>query len=95
MPDMDMLRRFAGVDPDSDTTILQMCIDAAQQWYERAGVARHDGVALYDFWVCNLAAWMYDNRGAAGTDAQLPPFIVSSVHALRALGEGVEADESG
>lgn len=83
MPDMDFMRRFAGVDPDSDTTVLEMCVEAAQSWYRRAGVPDQDGNALYDFWICNLAAWMYDNRGATGNEAQVPPFIVSSIHQLR------------
>lgn len=83
MPDMDTLRRFAGVDPQSDPTILQMCIQAAQGWYRRAGVPDQDGDELYDFWLCNLAAWFYDNRGATGPDAEVPPFILHSVHQLR------------
>ena len=48
----------------------------------KAGVPPQEG-DLYDFWVCNLAAWFYDNRGAGGEDAKVPPYIVASVHQLR------------
>lgn len=32
MADMDMVRRFAGLDPDSDTTILEHCWKSAVAW---------------------------------------------------------------
>jgi hypothetical protein len=78
-----MARRFAGADPEGDTQVLGLCLNAAAEWYERAGVAAREGDDLYDFWVCNLAAWMYDNRGAGGDSANVPPYIVTSVHQLR------------
>ncbi len=83
MPSIDMVRRFAGADPESDNQVLGLCVTAAVKWYERAGVPQQESNELYDFWVCNLAAWMYDNRGAGGADAVVPPYIVSSVHQLR------------
>ena len=83
MPSMDMVRRFAGAN-ESDEKVLGFCLKAAVGWYERAGVPpRKKKDDLYDFWVCNLAAWFYDNRGAGGDDAKVPPYIVSSVHQLR------------
>jgi hypothetical protein len=81
MPGMDMIRRFAGA-PEGDEQVLGMCLEAAARWYERAGVAAREGDSLYDFWVCNLAAWFYDNRGA-GDETKVPPYIVTSVHQLR------------
>ena len=42
---------------------------------------------LYRFWVANLAAWMYDNRGNAEAQAAIPAYILSSVHQLRPYGE--------
>lgn len=83
MPSMDMARRFAGADPESDAEVLGLCLSAAQEWYARAGVPARENDELYDFWVCNLAAWFFDNRGAGGEDANVPPFIVASVHQLR------------
>ncbi len=80
---LDMVRRFAGADPTADDTVLQMCYRAAVAWYEAAGVKENAGSALWRFWVCNLAAWMYDNRGNADTNAAIPAFIVTSVHQLR------------
>ena len=41
------------------------------------------GGDLYPFWVANLAAWMYDNRGNADAGANIPAYIVQSVHQLR------------
>lgn len=83
MPSMDMARRFAGADPEADAQVLGLCLAAAEQWYARAGVPAREGDELYDFWVCNLAAWFFDNRGAGGENANVPPFIVASVHQLR------------
>lgn len=82
MADIDMVRRFAGADPDEDSTVLEMCLNAAVEWYEQAGVPATSGY-LYDFWVSNLAAWMYDNRGNADPGAAVPAYIVASVHQLR------------
>ena len=50
--------------------------------YERAGVPKSGG-DLYRFWVANLAAWFYDNRGNADPGAAIPVYIVTSVHQLR------------
>ena len=83
MPDIDMARRFAGADPESDEQVLELCLNAAQEWYVRAGVPARENDELYDFWVCNLAAWFFDNRGAGGENANVPPFVVASVHQLR------------
>lgn len=80
MPSIDMLRRFAGADPEGDAQVLGMCLKAAVQWYEKAGVPETQS-DLYDFWVCNLASWFYDNRG--GDNTAIPPYIVASVHQLR------------
>ena len=82
---MDMVRRFAGADPDAEDTVLQMCYQAAVAWYEAAGVPADTDNKLWLFWVCNLAAWMYDNRGTADRDAHVPAYIVTSVHQLRPL----------
>ena len=82
---MDMVRRFAGADPDAEDTVLQMCYQAAVAWYEAAGVPADTDNKLWLFWVCNLAAWMYDNRGTADKEAHVPAYIVTSVHQLRPL----------
>ena len=82
---LDMVRRFAGADPEAEDTVLQMCYQAAVGWYAAAGVPAETEGKLYEFWVCNLAAWMYDNRGNADAGAAIPAYIVSSVHQLRPL----------
>jgi len=83
MVDVEYIRRFAGADPEEDTQLLEDMRDAAVEWYEKAGVPRTTEGPLYRFWVANLAAWMYDNRGNADATASIPAFIVSSVHQLR------------
>lgn len=86
--DMDMVRRFAGADPDADPSVLETCCRAALSWYDAAGVTPKNTSAIdqYAFWVANLAAWFYDNRGAS--DANIPPYIVASVHQLRPVKGG-------
>ena len=83
---LDMVRRFAGADPDEDAQVLEICLRAAVEWYAQAGVPANTTGYLYDFWVANLAAWMYDNRGNADMNAAIPPYIVTSVHQLRPAG---------
>lgn len=83
---LDMVRRFAGADPDEDAQVLEICLRAAVEWYAQAGVPANTTGYLYDFWVANLAAWMYDNRGNADMNAAIPPYIVTSVHQLRPVG---------
>ena len=80
---IDMVRRFAGADPDAEDTVLEMCYRAAVEWYKAAGVPEDNGNDLYVFWVANLAAWMYDNRGNADVNAAVPLYITTSVHQLR------------
>lgn len=78
----DGLRRFAGIDSDVATDEeVQGWLEAAADWYRRAGVPRMDSPS-YGFWVINLAAWMYDHKGS-GED--IPGAFVSSVHQLRPL----------
>lgn len=84
MPDMSMVQRFAGCDDDADSTVLEICTRAAEAWYAAAGVPKpSEESSLYDFWVANLAAWMYDMRGAGGDSTAIPSYIVASVHQLR------------
>ena len=83
---LDMVRRFAGADPAAEDTVLEMCYRAAVAWYVAAGVPENPESELWVFWVCNLAAWMYDNRGNADANANIPAFIVASVHQLRRPG---------
>lgn len=85
---VESVRRFAGADPNESDDVLRLCLEAATEWYTRAGVPANVSSSLYDFWVANLAAWMYDNRGNADAGAAIPPYIVASVHQLRALGRG-------
>lgn len=87
MPDLDMVRRFAGAEGDEEDPALEMCLKAAIAWYEGAGVPYSTGDD-YEFWVANLAAWMYDNRGNADAGAAIPAYIVTSVHQLRAKAGG-------
>ena len=85
---MDMVRRFAGADPAAEDTVLEMCYRAAVEWYRAAGVPEDPQNELWMFWACNLAAWMYDNRGNADANAAIPPYIVTSVHQLRKPADG-------
>ena len=80
---MGMVRRFAGADPETPDDVLDMCYRAAVAWYKAAGVKEEPQDDLWLFWACNLAAWMYDNRGNADAGAAVPLYIVSSVHQLR------------
>ncbi|MBQ8109545.1 MAG: hypothetical protein IJ124_05220 [Clostridia bacterium] len=81
--DVEYIRRIAGADPEESVELLEAIRDAAVEWYEKADVPRTTEGPLYRFWVANLAAWMYDNRGNADALAAIPSYIVTSVHQLR------------
>lgn len=81
--DVEYVRRIAGADPDEDTELLEAMRDAAVEWYKKADVPETTEGPLYRFWVANLAAWFYDNRGNADAQAAIPSYIVTSVHQLR------------
>ena len=81
--DLDFVARIAGVDPEADATVLEACRDAAVEWYAGAGVPATTEGAQYAFWVANLAAWFIDNRGNPDSSAQIPAYILASVHQLR------------
>ena len=83
MADLELVRRFAGADPDEDSGILEFCMQAAVAWYAAAGGPESTQGDLYNFWVANLAAWMYDMRGSGDEHVDVPPAIVHSVHQLR------------
>lgn len=85
MATLKQFARMAGVDPEAERELLTVCLNAAQNWFEHAGclpISEED--PFLDYWIMNLACWMYDNRGAGGEGAFVPPYIVSSVHQLRA-----------
>ena len=82
MADLEMIRRFAGADPDAHSSGLEMCFQAAVDGYAKAGVPETTAGQMYQFWLCNLAAWFYDNRGA-DDERHIPRYIVESVHQLR------------
>lgn len=92
MPDMEKLKRYAIVTDEAEAQMLQMCMDAAQEWYKNAGVdAPPDDAAsaLYDLGVYMLALHYYDNRGrGSGSFArqdvtELPQGVFSILHQLR------------
>ena len=74
--DVDYIRRIAGADPEEDAELLEGIRDAAVEWYEKAGVPSTTEGPLYRFWVANLAAWMYDNRGNADLNAAMVKVIM-------------------
>ena len=92
---MEKVRRFAGAAPAVSDTVLEMCYRAAVEWYKAADVPEDTENDLWLFWVCNLAAWMYDNRGNADANAVIPPYIVTSVHQLRRGYSGTQEAATG
>lgn len=86
MPSIEELRRYAVLDPDGDVATLNMCMEAAKQWFANAGVAEPtEPNKLYDLGVYMLAVHYFDNRGAIGSknDEQLPLGVFSIMHQLR------------
>lgn len=81
MISVDYLRRYAGIDPDVATDDeVERILAAARAWYASAGVPLDADSPLYDEWVTNLAAWMYDHRGSGEA---IPAGYVVSVHQMR------------
>lgn len=80
-------RRFAGIPDDSQDAILKSCFEAAQKWFENAGVRDRDDDPLYTAMVMMLMVWLRTSVGMTGQEASIPPYIVTSVHQLRELNE--------
>ena len=96
----DNVRSLAGVADGSQDDILAACFDAAVKWFENADVPNRDGDPLYMVMVSMLTVWFRVSPGLAGADAQIPQYIVTSVHQLRdcvngAIGEIGEEDTDG
>ncbi len=91
--DIETFRRYAGASPRESPELLQGTLDAAAEWYERAGVPRSTEGSLYAFWVMDLAAWMYDNRGTDEPAAHIPDKFVTSVHQMRPAGSSSSTKE--
>lgn len=79
---IEQLCQWAGVLKSDETAVavLKRCYSRAYQWYADAGCDML-GESIGD-WVSDLATWFYDHRGA--DDAEIPPYILHSVHQLRA-----------
>lgn len=81
---LEAAKRFASLDPDSDDTVIQLCMDAAIKWFEDAGVPRGTNAKTYELGVYRLASHYYDNRGTTDQAADLvPPTVFSVMHQLR------------
>lgn len=103
MPDIAELRRYAAIDPDDDTVLLEICMDAAMEWLKNAGVPRMGSNRLYDLAVYMLATHYHEKRGAtyednrssvAKANEHIPFGVFSILHQLR-YGNEVSGDESG
>lgn len=85
MADIANLARYAVLDPDADSTILEICLDAAKEWFKGAGVEERTDSKLYDIGVYMLATHYYDRRGvvADGAVEMIPLGVQSIMHQLR------------
>ncbi len=85
MPKLEELKRYAVLDPGGDEQLLKMCMEAAQTWFEGAGVPEPaEPNRLYDLGVYMLAVHYFDNRGViGGKDSELPMGVWSIMHQLR------------
>lgn len=78
---VEQLCQWAGVlrSDAAAVAILKRCYRRAHRWYTDAGCDMAD--ERIEDWVCDLATWFYDHRGA--DDVEIPPYILHSVHQLR------------
>lgn len=85
MPEIRTLMRYAAANPDTDRGLMEVCMEAAMQWLENAGVTRREDNALYDMGVYMLATHYFDNRGVVSENSnqQIPLGVFSIMHQLR------------
>lgn len=87
MADIYGFREHAVIDADTSDSSLKLYLDAAKQFFRRAGVPEPDGEnALYDLGVYELAAFYHDKRIPFGADvaAETVPFGISGIiHQLK------------
>ena len=89
-PNINDLKRYAGLNPDGDVQTLSICMEAAKEWFRNAGVEGDvENSALYALGVYMLAVHCFDNRGvldlssAARSSDNLPFGVMSIMHQLR------------
>ena len=85
MPDITKLASYAGANLDTDRTMLELHMEAAQRYLEGCGVTRRTGDALYDHAVYMLATHYLDNKGVVqeGGSGEIPMGVNSIMHQLR------------
>lgn len=84
MPDIATLKKFALLDPSADATVLELCMNAAIEWYRGGGVPAEAMGPQWDMAVYFLATWYHENRGAIGdTAAPLPQVVFGFLNGLR------------
>lgn len=85
MPNIEMLARWAAANMDTDRELLEMAMEAAQQYLENAGVPRYENDKLYDLAVYQLGVHYFDNRGvmAEGGVSEIPMGVNAIMHQLR------------
>lgn len=84
MPSIDVLRRYAVVDPSDDSGVIDLCMAAAEVYIQgAAGSACDTGSPLYDLAVYDLATYYYDHRGDGSmADVEAPPSVRSIIRHL-------------
>lgn len=92
MPDIDALKRYAVVDDDDDVQTLQLCMDAAIDWFRDAGIEGTPTARQYDLGVYMLATHYFEFRGVVYADSRssvskanemIPMGVYSMLHQLR------------
>ena len=85
MPNIETLARWAAANMDTDQEMLELCMEAAQNYLENEGVPRLADDKLYDLAVYQLAVHFFDNKGviAEGGTAEIPMGPNAIMHQLR------------
>ena len=86
MLDLNACMRFSGVVDQDDAIVMQLCMEAAEEYHKNAGVP--DAVKdsrLYVLSVYLLAGHFFDNRSqiGEGMSAAVPLGVVSCIQQLK------------
>ena len=81
MANIEGLIAYGIIDGDASDEVAELCLNAAKQWFRRAGVPEpQEADPLYDLGVYQLATFYYEKRSPEGINfAASPPFGIQGI----------------
>lgn len=83
MIEIDFVKKYGRIEHDFEDEVLAVCIDAAVNCLNIAGVSEDTEVELYKLAVARLALHYYENRGELSNTKIIPMGMDTMIEQLR------------